>query len=76
MLGALGAGPAIAQTTSGTAAPSLLIPLEPPPTSPASGMQDGCAFNFRPLGVNLGRTLADHGVNIVAKGLPELLGKC
>lgn len=31
-------------------------------------------FNLRPLGVNLGRTLADHGVYIVAKALAEPLG--
>ena len=73
---ALGPGPAVAQTqaTPGTTAPSLLIPLEPPPTSPASGTQGGYTFNLRPLGVNLGRTLADNGVYIVAKNLAEPLG--
>ncbi len=73
---ALVSGPAIAQTQApaGTTAPSLLIPLEPPPTPPSSGTTGGYSVNLRPLGADFGRLLADHGVYIVAKDLAEPLG--
>ena len=51
--------------------PSLLIPLEPPETAPASGTQGGYFFNLRPLGADFGRTLADHGIYLQAKNLTE-----
>jgi porin len=68
--------PAIAeaQVEAGRTALSLLIPLEPPEALPASGTQGGYLFNLRPLGADFGKTLADHGVYLVARDLSEILG--
>jgi porin len=65
--------PAIAeaQAETGPTAPSLLIPLEPSGVLPASGTEGGYFFNLRPLGADFGRSLADHGIYIVARNLSE-----
>jgi porin len=60
-----------AQDQAGTALPSLLIPLEPPEALPPSGTQGGYLFNLRPLGADFGRTLADHGIYIIARNLSD-----
>jgi porin len=60
-----------AQVQSGTTAPSLLIPLEPPENLPTFGTEGGYLFNLRPLGADLGRALADQGIYIVSKDLSE-----
>lgn len=62
------------QNPSGSTAPSLLIPLEPPEALPNSGTAGGYFFNLRPLGLDLGRRLADNGVYPVLKNLSEVLG--
>jgi hypothetical protein len=62
-----------AQFQTGATSPSLLIPLEPPVALPPSGTQGGYLFNLRPLGADFGRTLADHGVYLVARDLSEVL---
>jgi len=63
-----------ATNETGTTAPSLLIPLEPPEALPASGTAGGYFFNLRPLGADFGRSLADHGVYLNARNLSEELG--
>lgn len=63
-----------AQVQTGTTAPSLLIPLEPPQVLPASVTTGGYFFNLRPVGADLGRSLADDGIYIVARDLSEELG--
>lgn len=63
-----------ATNQTGTTAPSLLIPLEPPEALPASGTAGGYFFNLRPLGADFGRSLADHGVYLVGRNLSEELG--
>ena len=65
--------PAIAeaQVQTGTTLPPLLIPLEPPETFPPSGTEGGYLFNLRPLGADFGRTLADHGIYIIARNLSD-----
>ena len=72
----LGLGPAVAQsqTTSGTSAHSLLIPIEPPPSPIPPGTSGGYMVNLQSLGADFGRTLADHGVYLVGKQLAEPLG--
>lgn len=62
------------ESAAGTAAPSLLIPLEPPEALPDSGTDGGFLFNLRPLGADPGRVLADHGIYITARNLSEELG--
>ena len=73
---ALGLGPAIAQdqTTSGTSASSLLIPIEPPPSPILPGTSGGYMVNLKPLGAGFGRALADRGIYLVGKELAEPLG--
>lgn len=58
----------------GTTTPALLIPLEPPEPLPESGTEGGYFFNLRPLGAELGRSLADKGIYVVARNLSEGLG--
>lgn len=72
----LGLGPAAAQsqTTSGTSAQSLLIPIEPPPSPIPPGTSGGYMVNLQSLGAGFGRTLADQGVYLVGKELAEPLG--
>jgi porin len=60
-----------AQAQTGTTFPPLLIPIEPPEALPASGTQGGYLFNLRPVGADFGRSLADHGIYIVARNLAE-----
>ncbi len=67
----LTAGAQTAQT--GTTAPSLLIPIEPPEALPASGTQGGYFFNLRPVGADFGRALADDGIYLIARDLSEEL---
>jgi carbohydrate-selective porin OprB len=62
------------QTETGSKAPALLIPIEPPEALPDTGTAGGFSFNLRPLGAGLGRTLADHGVYVVGSELAEPLG--
>ncbi len=72
----LGSGPAVAQTqtTSGTSAPSLLVPIEPPPSPILPGTSGGYAVNLQSLGAGFGRTLADQGIYLVGRQLAEPLG--
>jgi hypothetical protein len=65
--------PAIAeaQVQTGTTAPPLLIPIEPPEALPASGTEGGYLFNLRPVGADFGRALADYGIYLVARDLSE-----
>ncbi len=65
---------ASAQQPTGTALPSLLIPLEPPQALPQSGTTGGYFFNLRPLGADFGRALADDGIYLVGRNLAEELG--
>jgi len=65
--------PALAQGQSGTNLPSLLIPLEPPESLPASGTEGGYFFNLRPLGADFGSTLANYGIYLEARDLSEVL---
>jgi porin len=67
-------GLATAQVEPPATLPSLLIPLEPTEALPPSGTQGGYLFNLRPLGVDLGRKLADDGVYLIGRGLYEGLG--
>ena len=67
-------GQAGATNQTGTTAPSLLIPLEPPEALPASGTAGGYFFNLRPLGADFGRSLADRGIYLVGRNLSEELG--
>ena len=62
------------QNPSGSTAPALLIPLEPPDALPDSGTAGGYVFNLRPLGLEAGRRLADHGVYPILRNLSEVLG--
>jgi porin len=62
---------AIAQVQTETTFPSLLIPLEPQEALPESGTEGGYLFNLRPLNADFGRTLADHGIYIIARNLSE-----
>jgi porin len=73
---ALGPGPVAAQTqsTSGTSAPSLLVPIEPPPSPISPGTSGGYMVNLQSLGADFGRTLADRGVYLVGRELAEPLG--
>jgi porin len=60
-----------AQAQTGSTLPPLLIPLEPPEVLPPSGTQGGYLFDLRPLGADFGRSLADHGVYIIARNLSD-----
>ena len=62
---------AAAQVPTDLTLPSLLIPIEPTEALPASGTDGGYLFNLRPVGADFGRTLADHGIYIIAKNLSE-----
>jgi porin len=63
--------PVLAEAQTVRPFPPLLIPLEPPEALPASGTQGGYFFNLRPLGADFGRTLADHGIYLIARNLTE-----
>lgn len=60
-----------AQDQAGASLPSLLIPLEPPESAPATGTAGGTLFNARPLGADFGRSLANLGVYLVARDIAD-----
>ena len=67
-------GTAHAQTQTGTTDSPLNLPTSPVAPLPASGTAGGYFFNLRPLGADLGRTLANNGIYIVGRDLSEEVG--